>query len=183
MKIYVASSWRNTYQPSVVEALRAAGHVVYDFRHPPGGDELGFSWKEVDPLWKDWTVEQYAAALEHPVAVAGHSSDMRALVEADLCVLVLPSGRSASWEYGFHNGMTGRMGVVHSPEACEPELMYAGSLFTTTLLALVDAVMAKGAEPSYFGDVAVRMDVREVHLKALVRRMARVKKIKDGGSK
>ena len=31
MHIYVASSWRNTYYPEVVQALRDAGHEVYDF--------------------------------------------------------------------------------------------------------------------------------------------------------
>ena len=39
-RIYVASSWRNKYQPEVVTALRKAGHEVYDFRNPkdnPGG--------------------------------------------------------------------------------------------------------------------------------------------------
>ena len=44
-KIYVASSWRNKYQPEVVAALRAAGHEVYDFRNPehnPGG----FHWAD-----------------------------------------------------------------------------------------------------------------------------------------
>lgn len=35
MRIYVASSWRNTYYPSVVSALREAGHDIYDFRNPP----------------------------------------------------------------------------------------------------------------------------------------------------
>ena len=42
-RIYVASSWRNKYQPEVVAALRKAGHEVYDFRNPkdnPGG----FHW-------------------------------------------------------------------------------------------------------------------------------------------
>lgn len=34
-KIYVASSWRNKYFPEVVDALRAAGHQVYDFCKPP----------------------------------------------------------------------------------------------------------------------------------------------------
>ena len=33
-RIYVASSWRNKYFPEVVDALRAAGHQVYDFRNP-----------------------------------------------------------------------------------------------------------------------------------------------------
>jgi hypothetical protein len=32
MKIYVASSWRNTYQPEVVRRLREMGHQVYDFK-------------------------------------------------------------------------------------------------------------------------------------------------------
>ena len=34
MRIYVASSWRNLYQPTVVTALRQEGYEVYDFRYP-----------------------------------------------------------------------------------------------------------------------------------------------------
>ena len=30
MKIYLASSWRNQHQPEVLQALRAAGHEVYE---------------------------------------------------------------------------------------------------------------------------------------------------------
>ena len=37
MKTYVASSWRNSHQQSVVHVLRTAGHEVYDFRNPPHG--------------------------------------------------------------------------------------------------------------------------------------------------
>lgn len=48
MKIYVASSWRNEFYPSVVSALRDAGHVVYDFRNPPSGGH-GFKWSEISP--------------------------------------------------------------------------------------------------------------------------------------
>jgi hypothetical protein len=175
LKIYVASSWRNLHQPAVVLSLREAGHDVYDFRHPAEGD-AGFSWREIDPDWRAWTVDQHAKALEHPIAVAGHASDMRALVEADLCVLVLPSGRSASWEYGFHAGMTGILGVVHSPEPCEPELMYAGSLFTSTLGALVDAVAQKSSEVVKYGNGDV---MRELHLQKIIRRLARVKRLQD----
>jgi hypothetical protein len=42
MRIYVASSWRNLYQPTVVTALRQEGYEVYDFRHPAPGDD-GFA--------------------------------------------------------------------------------------------------------------------------------------------
>jgi len=52
MSIYVASSWRNTHQPSVVAALREAGHDVYDFRNPRPGDH-GFHWSMIDPDWKE----------------------------------------------------------------------------------------------------------------------------------
>lgn len=104
MKIYVASSWRNTHQQRLVEVLRAEGHEVYDFRHPPGGDQLGFSWSEVSPRWKLWTAEQYIAALDHPIANAGFDSDFGAMEWADACVLVLPSGRSAHIEAGWFAG-------------------------------------------------------------------------------
>lgn len=43
--VYVASSWRNTMQPVVVEILKAAGIGCYDFKNPEGG--TGFSWREV----------------------------------------------------------------------------------------------------------------------------------------
>ena len=32
-KIYVASSWRNSYQQDVVSFLRTLGHVTYDFKY------------------------------------------------------------------------------------------------------------------------------------------------------
>ena len=53
-KIYVASSWRNEFYPSVVETLRKAGHEVYDFRNPPSGDP-GFKWSNVDAGYMEWT--------------------------------------------------------------------------------------------------------------------------------
>lgn len=33
-KIYVVSSWRNSYQQDVVSFLRNESHEVYDFTHP-----------------------------------------------------------------------------------------------------------------------------------------------------
>jgi nucleoside 2-deoxyribosyltransferase len=138
-KIYVASSWRNTYQPRVVEILRGLGFEVYDFKNPGPGDH-GFSWREIDPDWKNWSPQRYREALLHPIAARGHESDMAALDSADICVLVLPSGRSASWEYGYHCGKTGKPGVVYMPESCEPELMYRGSLIAATEGELIEFV-------------------------------------------
>ncbi|HET7641771.1 MAG TPA: hypothetical protein VFK47_23870, partial [Ktedonobacteraceae bacterium] len=101
-RIYVASSWRNKRQESVVAILRAAGHAVYDFKNPTKGDypnpdgiARGFHWSEIDQNYKEWQPHQYIAALEHPLSDQGFTSDMGALHWCDTCVLVLPCGRSA----------------------------------------------------------------------------------------
>ena len=51
-KIYVASSWRNIFQPSIVLCLKKMGHEVYDFRNPKDGDK-GFHWSEIDSDWEE----------------------------------------------------------------------------------------------------------------------------------
>jgi len=122
MRIYIASSWRNRYQPEIVTVLRSEGHEVYDFRNPRPGDH-GFSWSEISANWQDCHPEQYRQALAHPVAVGGYRSDFNAMREAEACVLVLPCGRSAHLEAGWFVGI-GRPLHILILEPCEPELMY-----------------------------------------------------------
>ena len=121
MKIYVASSWRNEYQPQVVIFLRERGHEVYDFRNPP--KSTGFAWSDIDPNWELWTSEQYTEALNHPRAEQGFKSDFEAMQWADVCVMVLPCGRSANTEAGWMKG-AGKKVFVYQPIPQEPELMY-----------------------------------------------------------
>lgn len=121
-KIYLASSWRNTYQPQVLSALRAAGHEVYDFRNPVPGNS-GFSWKSIDPNWQDWFPEQLKTALKHPLAVEGHNYDHAALEWCTACVLLLPSGNSAHLEAGWCAGK-GKPTAVYAPTIKDADLMY-----------------------------------------------------------
>ena len=144
MKIYVASSWRNLLQPGIVLALRRCGHEVYDFRNPAPGDK-GFAWSDVDPAWQTWTAEQYREALQHPVAERGYGHDIRALRAADACVLVLPSGRSASWEFGYAMGQ-GKQGYVVMLDSHEPELMYREATILTSMDELFDAFASPGSD-------------------------------------
>lgn len=125
-KIYVASSWRNKYYPEVVAKLREAGYDVYDFRNPPSGDQ-GFKWSSVSENYMDWTPQQYRDQLNHPYAVRQFSNDIEAMETCDICVLVLPCGRSAHTEAGWFAGK-GRTTIAYIPEKQEPELMY--KLFT-----------------------------------------------------
>jgi hypothetical protein len=122
MKIYVASSWRNVYQPFMVKDLKSLGFEVYDFRNPDPNNH-GFRWSEIDSAWQDWTPAQFAKALEHPVALEGFHRDMAALKDADVCILVMPCGRSAHLEMGYAVG-AGKLTIIFMPNKDEPELMY-----------------------------------------------------------
>jgi hypothetical protein len=135
MKIYVASSWRNARQPTVVDALRGAGHEVYDFRNPRDGD-AGFHWREIHPDWKGWSPGQFREALGHPIARAGFASDFGAMAWADAGVLVMPCGRSAHLEAGYFVGAGKPLYILLSDG--EPELMYA--MATATCLDLDELV-------------------------------------------
>ena len=133
-RIYVASSWRNPYYPDVVEALRASGHEVYDFRNPPHGGN-GFRWTDIDENAPNWSFKEYAEGLGHPKAEHQFSADLEALEWADTCVLVLPCGRSAHTEAGWMAGK-GKRVIVYIPEMQEPELMY--KLFDSVVDSLTD---------------------------------------------
>lgn len=145
MKIYVASSWRNLLQHEIVTALRLYGHDVYDFKNPGPGN-AGFSWSEIDPKWKEWDARAYREALKHPLAEKGYEFDISALRACDACVLVLPSGRSASWEFGYAMGQ-GKRGAVVQFDAVEPELMYREAEIITNMGELFSAFYMDGGTP------------------------------------
>jgi NTP pyrophosphatase (non-canonical NTP hydrolase) len=130
MNIYVASSWRNDFQPEVVKVLRKDGHRVYDFKedgdgwgqgiHGPGG----FHWSEIDPDWQKWPsdIQKYIDGLKNPRATEGFHRDMDALEQADACVMVMPCGSSASMEMGWAVGANCHV-YVYIPRMREPDLM------------------------------------------------------------
>lgn len=119
-QIYVASSWRNRRQPEVVKALRQDGHMVYDFRNPPGGGG-GFQWREIDENWQSWTPAEYLTALRHPIAQKSFRVDMEHLNTCHSCLLVMPCGVSAHLELGWACGMKKSTAVLL--DEGEPELM------------------------------------------------------------
>lgn len=130
-KIYLASSWRNLYQPNMVGLLRQNGHQVYDFRNPNKGWDSpvpnvlkGFAWSDLDPEWQGWDNQRYRTLLlEHPIAERGFESDWQAMQWADTGVLLLPSGRSAHIEAGYFAGAGKELHIVLT-DPQEPELMY-----------------------------------------------------------
>lgn len=122
-KIYIASSWRNQHQNSVVLACRSLGHEVYDFKNPKEG-EPGFSWSHIDINWKDWTPTDYMRILDHEIVNRGYLNDQQGLDWCDTCILLLPCGRSAHLEAGWCIGANKPTAVFISNEKFEPDLMY-----------------------------------------------------------
>lgn len=112
MKIYVASSWKNQHQPGLIKILRSWGHDVYDFRDSGSS----FDWRE--ELSSDYRgeeiVDRYRNALGAEIAKEAFFADFEAMRWADLCVLLLPCGRSAHIEAGWMVGAGKRL-IVYIP--------------------------------------------------------------------
>lgn len=127
-RVYVASSWRNEYQPWIVTRLRTLGLDVYDFRGDGDGwskgtgKEGGFSWSQISASWTNWNAVEYIDALCTPIAQAGFDRDMNALKRCDICLFVMPCGPSASMEMGWACG-AGRKVIAYIPKMREPDLM------------------------------------------------------------
>jgi hypothetical protein len=154
-RIYVASSWRNAHQPAIVEALRAAGHEVYDFRNPAPGQK-GFAWRDCGgiaasdgPGTGATTIPSYLEAIKSDRAAEGFAVDKAALEWCDTCVLVLPCGRSAHLELGYAAGQGKDTYVLLHEDKFEPELMYLLNNACCTTIDEIITLMAR-REP---GDV------------------------------
>ncbi len=152
MRVYVASSWRNEKQPAVVQALREAGHEVYDFRNPTEGNH-GFSWKQCQPTPPPWSAEQTREVLRHPIAEEGFGFDFSAMKWADACVMVQPSGRSAALELGWCAG-AGKLAIVLLADGQEPELMLKVAKICTSLDEVLAALVSDTPEVPFEEDDA-----------------------------
>lgn len=102
-KIYVASSWSNERYPSVVDALKSWGCNVFDFRNP-GTAAGGFHWSQATDEPQPWGFDFYRRVLARPASQNAFRADMGALRRCDVCVVVMPCGRSAHLEAGYACG-------------------------------------------------------------------------------
>ncbi len=135
MNLYVASSWKNKIQPQVVEALREAGHEVYDFRRPNNEPEdAGFHWSSIlGPGYRDrtFTPKQVRAALYAEDARRHFLIDWHALTAADGVVMLQPCGISAALELAYGVGADKFTGVLLAEGQPELMLCMAEDLWTT----------------------------------------------------
>lgn len=121
MKIYLASSWRNKYHGVFLALLKNNGYDVYDFKE----DGFSFHWSQIDEDYKNWNGQQFVSALYKDLAISGFDRDFDMLNKCDVCVMLLPCGKSAHIEAGYAVG-SGKKLIIVNPynEKIEPELMY-----------------------------------------------------------
>ena len=82
-------------------------------------------------------IPNYIDNLMHPLAERQFANDIKAMESCDICVLVLPFGRSAHTEAGWFAGK-GKKVIAYIPTKQEPELMY--KLFDGIAVSLNDLV-------------------------------------------
>jgi hypothetical protein len=139
LRIYPASSWRNKVYAADVAALRADNHEVFDFRTA----NSEFRWPSCA------TLPEYIRALEaDPQVAAAFERDKTALDWCEVCVLILPCGRSAHLE-AMYASAQGKLVVVKldPTEPLQPELMYkllavgaGGARYVTSTAELLAAL-------------------------------------------
>lgn len=123
-KIYLASSWQNKEYEQVLNTLRLEGYETYDFKHPENMELSSFDWEKLDKEYNRWTSSDFKKALNHPETIKAFQKDFQAMQEADLCVLLLPCGRSAHSEAGWMKGNGKNVFILDLSENPKPELMY-----------------------------------------------------------
>ena len=130
-RIYISSSWKNVYQPILVEELRRRGHQVYDFQHPSGRNDKNV-WETVcerlglgrEYMLGNLSPRDFKRILLDSEAVERFKEHFAAMKDADTCIILLPCGRSSHVEAGFMNGMGKRVFVMDTTHEVSPELMY-----------------------------------------------------------
>lgn len=106
MNLYLIGSLRQQHVPDVGNALRQAGHEVYDDWFAGG--------READDEWMRYEKRRgrsFQEALEGWAAKQVFTWDYEHLQRADAGVLVLPAGRSAHLELGWMIGR-GKPGYI-----------------------------------------------------------------------
>jgi nucleoside 2-deoxyribosyltransferase len=117
LRIYLASSSRNTLIDDVLAAVRGAGHEAYDFRASGRGPAQIFPPREI------WKPESYVEAIMGSVARAQFCADVRALNSCDCTVLLTPCGNDAHTEAGYAHGQNIPT-IVYLGEEFRPGLMH-----------------------------------------------------------
>jgi hypothetical protein len=117
--IYIVGSLRNPSIPMIGEALRNLGLDVFDDWYAAG--------PEADDKWRDYEVfrgRNYPEALGGFAAKHVFEFDLFHLQRTDMCLLVLPAGKSGHMELGYARGLGKRCFVLFDKVPERYDVMY-----------------------------------------------------------
>lgn len=123
-KIYVSSSWSNPYQRHLVEALRQRSHDVYDFCRPNGREDKNV-WDLLGINKDGIQVSEFRDLMLDAYVQSRFNEHVEAMMDSDVCILLLPCNRSSHIEAGIMKGHGKPVLVLcNGDEPFKPELMY-----------------------------------------------------------
>lgn len=140
MKIYLATSWRNTDFERARELLRAEGWEVYDFR------DSGVNTHASESFEKALSYTEYMSAMAQPELKAQGERDYAALDWCDVVVMLLPCGKSAHIELGYALGAGKPAFVVWSPGPVD--LMYQRANVVSSIYDVIDLLRCRDGRDS-----------------------------------
>ena len=118
MRLYLIGSLRNPEVPKVANALRKAGHDVFDDWYAAG--------PEADDKWREYEQQRgnsYLYALYGYAAEHVFEFDKKHLDACDGAVLLLPAGKSGHLELGYVIGQ-GKLGYIIIDNPDRWDVMY-----------------------------------------------------------
>lgn len=131
MKIYIASSWKMEVAcKELARFLRKNNHEV-DLFCEERPERTAFSFDKIKGCENLDGIEM----LEQPLVQQAFKEDKKWLDWADVCLLVLPSGRSAHLEAGYAKGKGKKLWIVGHFPTGEYDVMYG---FADRLIKIED---------------------------------------------
>ena len=119
MKFFIASPWKNKEQVEQLTAeLEKMGHTAYSFMESGSnlltGKPIEVEMKEFSEALVNWKADDRIARIVE--------SEVQAIKDDDVVILLLPAGDSSHMEAGIGYGMGKRMVLIGPVE--KPEIIY-----------------------------------------------------------
>ncbi|HBI25635.1 MAG: hypothetical protein UT41_C0001G0247 [Candidatus Wolfebacteria bacterium GW2011_GWC2_39_22] len=119
MKFFIASPWKNKEQvEELTQELEQLGHTAYSYVQSGSnlltGKPIEDEMKEFSQALTNWKIDDRIGKIAQ--------SEIQALRESDIVILLLPAGDSSHMEAGIGYGMGKRMVLIGPVE--KPEIIY-----------------------------------------------------------
>ena len=123
-KIYLAGSWKNAKEILYIrEYLQMHGHIVDCFASEDNG-RISFNWAKLVDIQYKLPHMDAKDMLEVEKVKQAFVEDKKWLEWCEVCILVLPSGKSAHLEAGYAKGQGKRLYIFGELQKGDFDVMY-----------------------------------------------------------